>query len=560
MSVEFGSAIHDALSGAELLRPDEVRARWLAGGEVAVIDVSEGVDYQRGHLSVSVPVPASVIELHLARLLPRRDIDIVLVSSGDGELAVRTAARVLAVGYSNVSVLEGGSAGWAGAGYELITGPNSLSKAFGEFVERQYHTPKVSVAELEAKINGGADVVVLDSRPADEYHHVTIPTAVNAPGVELLYRAFDAVPTADAEVVVNCAGRTRAIIGAQALINASFPNKVFSLENGTGAWALAGLDSVRGASRVVGEPSAEGKARAAAGADRIATRFGVQRISAGRLDELRSARNSRSVYVIDVRTEEEFRNGHLPDSQWVAGGQLVQETDAHLGTRRGVVVLVDNAPSVRAILTASWLYQAGLDDVFVYELGDDDELSTGEVDEVVLGRYEGGAPSVTTAELERLQASRRVVVVDLEGERPVFARVPHIAGAVVARRSSLADALTKVDHTVETVVLTSEDGVVAEFATVETAHADFPFTVVALKGGTRAWRAAGGAVETGLNTTSLVPGEELTPSLSELPDAERQARLDKYVGWGDVVVDQLRRDGLIEFRSYPEPPHDTVAQ
>ncbi|CPR01703.1 sulfurtransferase [Bordetella pertussis] len=40
--------------------------------------------------------------------------------------------------------------------------------------------------------------------------------------------------------MVNCAGRTRSIIGAQSLINAGVPNPVFALRNGTMGWALAG--------------------------------------------------------------------------------------------------------------------------------------------------------------------------------------------------------------------------------------------------------------------------------------------------------------------------------
>ena len=42
-------------------------------------------------------------------------------------------------------------------------------------------------------------------------------------------------------MVVNCAGRTRSIIGAQSLINAGVPNKVVALRNGTMGWSLAGF-------------------------------------------------------------------------------------------------------------------------------------------------------------------------------------------------------------------------------------------------------------------------------------------------------------------------------
>ena len=62
------------------------------------------------------------------------------------------------------------------------------------------------------------------------------------PGAELVLRVHDIAPSPDTLIVVNCAGRTRSIIGAQSLINAGVPNKVVALRNGTMGWHLAGLD------------------------------------------------------------------------------------------------------------------------------------------------------------------------------------------------------------------------------------------------------------------------------------------------------------------------------
>ena len=61
-------------------------------------------------------------------------------------------------------------------------------------------------------------------------------------------------PKPETLVVVNCAGRTRSIIGAQSLINAGVPNKVVALRNGTMGWNLAGFkpDSGRVAARAGG--------------------------------------------------------------------------------------------------------------------------------------------------------------------------------------------------------------------------------------------------------------------------------------------------------------------
>ena len=59
-------------------------------------------------------------------------------------------------------------------------------------------------------------------------------------------------------VVVNCAGRTRSIIGAQSLINAGVPNKVVALRNGTMGWTLAGLTCDSGKDQRAPPPRAEG--------------------------------------------------------------------------------------------------------------------------------------------------------------------------------------------------------------------------------------------------------------------------------------------------------------
>src|SRR6185312_12580626 len=153
----------------------------------------------------------------------------------------RAASVLTQAGYTDVSILTGGIAAWEAAGFELFSGVNVPSKAFGEFVEHEKGTPSVSAEELNALMQSGADMVVLDSRPFDEFSRVSIPTGVDVPGAELVLHVHDMAPKPDTLVVVNCAGRTRSIIGAQSLINAGVPNKVVALRNGTMGWSLAGF-------------------------------------------------------------------------------------------------------------------------------------------------------------------------------------------------------------------------------------------------------------------------------------------------------------------------------
>src|SRR5205823_10410325 len=98
-------------------------------------------------------------------------------------------------GYTDLHIFAGGNAAWKTAGYELFSGVNVPSKAFGEFIEHESGTPSISAEELNALMQSGTDMVVLDSRPFDEYFRVSIPTGMNVPGAELVLRVHDIAPS-----------------------------------------------------------------------------------------------------------------------------------------------------------------------------------------------------------------------------------------------------------------------------------------------------------------------------------------------------------------------------
>ena len=278
---------------------------------------------------------------------------------GEG-LAASAAARLAAMGYSDVSLLEGGVAAWADAGHPVYSGVHVPSKAFAEVVEHEAGTPWIDAAELKSMIDAQADMVILDTRSYEEYHANSIPGAISVPGAEIVYRIKDLVPSPDTTIVVNCGGRTRSIIGAQALINAGIENKIVSLKNGTQDWHLYGFDVIQGATRTAPEVSDAGLTVATAGAARVAELCGISSIDAQTLRQWRAEAASRTLYVLDVRTKEEYETQHLAGVKHIAGGQLIQETDRHLPVWGARVLLVDN-DGVRATMTASWLQQMGWD-------------------------------------------------------------------------------------------------------------------------------------------------------------------------------------------------------
>ena len=357
------------------------------GGELALLDLREELPYSERHLLHARSLPLSRLELRLDRLVPRRGTRIVLCDGGEGS-ADRAASLLTSWGYGDVAVLAGGVAASEQAGFVLFSGVNVPSKAFGEFIEHQ-GTPGISAEELHALIAARANLVVLDSRPLEEYRRVSIPGGVDCPGAELVLRAKALAPDPQTLVVVNCAGRTRSIIGAQSLIEAGLPNKVVALRNGTMGWSLAGFAPEHGQERRAPPPSPEALAWARQAARRVAERAQVTMIDAATC--ARWQRDpARTTYLFDVRDPDDYAAAHVAGALSAPGGQLVQGTDQYVGTL-GARIVVNDPLEVRALMTASWLKRMGYDAYAMAEPGGE----TGWPEPVILGLAAAPVASVT---------------------------------------------------------------------------------------------------------------------------------------------------------------------
>ncbi|MBR1201733.1 MULTISPECIES: rhodanese-like domain-containing protein [unclassified Bradyrhizobium] len=342
--------------------PQTIRATLLLRREIALLDVRHEADFATGHPLFAANMAAGRIALEAELRLPRKDVPIVLYDNGEG-LVAAAAGQLRALGYSNVAALAGGLQGRKAAGYEVFEDVNSYAKAFGELVESRRHTPSLSADEVAALISDKANIAILDVRRFDEYATMNIPGSVSVPGAELVLRAGHAAPDPDTTIIVNCAGRTRSIIGTQSLINAGLPNKVRALRNGTIGWTLAKHDLEHGAGKRGGVGPFEG---AADNARDVAYRAGVRHIGAAELAALEKDAH-RTLYRFDVRDAEEYAAGHLARFRHYAGGQLVQEIDMAAPVRGARIVLTDDK-SIRADMTASWLAQMGWE-VYVLDGG-----------------------------------------------------------------------------------------------------------------------------------------------------------------------------------------------
>ncbi|WP_431283826.1 rhodanese-like domain-containing protein [Humitalea sp. 24SJ18S-53] len=509
---------------------------WIAdGGELAILDAREEGIFGASHLFWAVPCPLSQAEWRAPALLPDLSTRIVVCDGGEGE-AERLVALLEAMGATNIALLAGGTPAWAAAGYEVFSGVNVPSKAFGEWVEHHDGTPHVAPETLAEMKADGAPLVILDSRPFDEFFAMSIPGGINVPGGELVYRlpALNIPP--GATIVVNCAGRTRSILGAESLRQAGVPNPVVALRDGTMGWELAGYFSDHGRTERFppGKPPQVAETLAAASA--FAAREGVRIGGAADLARLHTG----STYLLDVREPAEFAAGHLPGSRSAPGGQLVQATDRWVAVRHARILLVDD-DGVRARMTAAWLRRLGGWEVWVL----DGALASAPL---VTGAEPIGAPlqpTISPEDFRALHAAGAVLTVQLT--RSLAFRAGAIPGAVWGLRGRLDRIRAKHAASLlpELVVVGDPDA---------TAHLAVP-ELAALFPGMRVRVLPGGPAAAGLPLVA----DRQNPADADCADAylrpyDRNAgqedAMRAYLGWEVDLPAQVARDGDAPFGAW----------
>lgn len=474
-----------------------IRQALLDRRELALIDVREEADFATAHPLFAVNLPLSKLELEVRRRIPRFTTPITVYDNGEGlvEIAVE---RLRTWGYQDVALLAEGLAGWRRSGGELFQDVNSASKAFGELVESVRHTPSLSAQEVQALIDSRQEVVIVDARRFDEYQTMSIPGSISVPGGELVLRVESLTPSPQTPIIVNCAGRTRSIIGTQSLINAGVPNPVHALRNGTIGWTLAGQTLAHQQQRQY-DPSARASGVRGAEAAHLAERAGVAVIDEATLQRWRQ-QSDRTTFLFDVRSPEEYAAGHYPGSLSAPGGQLVQETDHFASVRGARIVLLDD-DGVRAAMTGSWL-----------------------------------------AQMAQQQEEPGTVVLDFTTSANFVAR--HIPGAWWLTRSQLRQALEAIPPA-QRYVVTCGSSLLARYAVPEVAALTGK-PVQVLRGGTLAWIAAGLPLAHGDDGLAVERRDRYRRPY-EGTDNSAEA-MQAYLEWEYGLVDQLARDGTHGFR------------
>jgi rhodanese-related sulfurtransferase len=413
--------------------PLELKKMLHDGKEIAVIDTREAGEYGEEHLLYAVSAPYSRLETNIAHLVPNLSVRLVVVDQEGQRLAMQSCVRLYQLGYTNIMILEGGQQAWKQNGFQVFAGVNVPSKVFGELAEIYYQTPHITAAELATRLGRNQAPVILDGRPHSEFRKMNIPTAQCCPNGELAKYVDRFVENNTVPVVINCAGRTRSIIGAQTLINLGLENPVYALENGTQGWFLEGFELERGSPSQWSVSANDDLSQQRIRAQRLLVKFPIPTVTAAQLVEFWED-DTRTTYLCDVRDPLEFAESPLPGAINAPGGQLVQATDQFVAVRRARLVLWDG-DGIRAPVIAHWLYQQGWDVCLLESSTKADQL----VDAKLPPRFTAAPHRAFEAKQPEVLHEQNVRLIDLRTSAEY--RKGHIDGSIWVSRRNLVDVL-----------------------------------------------------------------------------------------------------------------------
>ena len=315
-----------------------------------LLDVRERGEFALGHIPDALPLPRGWLELRLERLIQLRHCPLVLYCD-DGRRSQLAAETVARMGYADVAVLEGGFNTWRAGGRPVVEGWGVGGKTYGERVLADEHIPQIEAADLARRLRDREKLVVLDARSEQEYELGHLPGAYSVPG-GVLPLAVEAFKPAETTIVVNCAGRTRSILGAQALRRVGVPH-VYALRNGIMAWLMAGEQVATGPGEQVSwrvDVALQRLTRELASAE------GIQPITVAQVQRIEAK------YLVDVRQPREYLAGHVPGSASLPGGQLALVYENVIGLPDVPIVTISH-DGVRDVWAASLLKHLGFANV-----------------------------------------------------------------------------------------------------------------------------------------------------------------------------------------------------
>ena len=175
----------------------------------------------------------------------------------------------------------------------------------------------ISSAELDALMKSDTPHAVLDLRERGAYQKRHIFRATSLPRRLLEQRLPLLVPALSTPIV---------------------------LCDDTSALSALSVPTLRA---IAGGPRARREGRQARG-----RRRGRPFVSPDKVKALLARRDRENVYILDVRTSEEYAASHIAGAVWAPGGQAVQATDEYVAVHEATVVLACDG-FARSVMTAA---------------------------------------------------------------------------------------------------------------------------------------------------------------------------------------------------------------
>jgi rhodanese-related sulfurtransferase len=512
-----------------LISCQEVAELMSSAGLYAIFDVRERGEYNKCQIPSTTSLPRSQIEFRINQLVRNPAVPIVVYDDGDtrASLAAKTLAQL---GYAQVSILDGGLTAWRKDGRATVSGVNVPSKAFGERVHRERSIPDILPEELKALQARSANLIILDVRTPEEYGRFCIPDGINVPGGDLILWADELKRKPDTTVVVNCAGRTRSIIGTAALRRLGLTN-VRALKNGTMGWVLAGMELEKNPALTAPSSPLHSDAQAKSLARQLASEENIPWISPREISSALARIHDGVTYLIDVRSEREYESGHVPGSLSVPGGQAVQRADDFVAVRNAQIIFISNE-SARAVMTAYWYRQMGFPNVSVLEGGlrawskNGENVAKGAMHNEPLG-FDASKRAARYVDAQTLHRQNDSSVLIIDVGTSIEFESAHVRGAKWISRGWIDIKLREFfpDQN-RPIVLSCPDGRQSTLAAHSLTELDYT-NVSVLDGGVCGWSAAGLPMETGLDTCLVEPNDVvLSPSVRG-----NKEDMQRYLEW-----------------------------
>jgi rhodanese-related sulfurtransferase len=301
--------------------------------ELVLLDVREIEEYEAGHIEGAFNVPIRSLGENL-NLLPDLDAEIIVICQGGARAMLATAA-LQTLGYDNAVNLKGGMGAWAGEGFPTTTDPfvpeaatapdidETLVTAVSDYLsELPQGYGLVRADALNVELTENPDIFLLDVRSPDEWETGYI-AGTEFVWINSFLSNLDVLPDdTDAPIVIYCGSSYRAGIAVVMLELMGYTD-VRNLIGGINAWNAAGLP-LEGAAEADTAPDAlDLESTFADYIDALPGSFNAVRV--GDVEE--AVASDDVPILLDVRTVDEFTEGHIEGAIHVPLNDLTQNLD-----------------------------------------------------------------------------------------------------------------------------------------------------------------------------------------------------------------------------------------